>query len=150
MWPPRTPTSMLLDSTNFPVYFQKELRNKSKMRAILQAISLPSRSVKKNLEAAERQFQSEFSFLISGTLLPSLLFLFVYFLTIPVLFLQTANQVTSRGLLISSLKISKTSHRLGNLVRKVPDSSGKKWRTHGVTPDLQCFLRMRHNTGFWV
>ena len=32
------------------------------MRAILQAISLPSRSVKKNLEAAERQFQSKGSF----------------------------------------------------------------------------------------
>ena len=30
------------------------------MRAILQAVSLPSRSVKKNLEAAERQFQSEY------------------------------------------------------------------------------------------
>ena len=28
------------------------------MRAILQAVSLPSRSVKKNMEAAERQFKS--------------------------------------------------------------------------------------------
>ena len=30
------------------------------MRAILQAVSLPSRSVKKNLEAAEKQFKSEY------------------------------------------------------------------------------------------
>ena len=30
------------------------------MRAILQAVSLPSRSVKKNMEAAEKQFKSEY------------------------------------------------------------------------------------------
>ena len=30
------------------------------MRAILQAVALPSRSVKKNMEEAERQFQSEY------------------------------------------------------------------------------------------
>ena len=131
MWPPRPPTSMLLNPANFPVYFQKELRNKSKMRAILQAISLPSRSVKKNLDAAERQFKSELLSLPSVTLLSFLLLLLIYFLTIPVLFLQTTNRVTSRGLRISSSKISRTSLRLESLEKKAPDSSGKKWRTHG-------------------
>ena len=50
-------------STNKYIYFiifQTELRNKAKMRAILQAVALPTRSVKKNLEAAEKQYQSEF------------------------------------------------------------------------------------------
>ena len=32
------------------------------MRAILQAMSLPSRSVKKNMETAEKQFKSKYPF----------------------------------------------------------------------------------------
>ena len=39
-----------------------ELQNKAKMWAILQAMSLPSRSVKMNMEAAEKQFKSEYLF----------------------------------------------------------------------------------------
>ena len=60
MGPPRTPTSMLRHLKHFFVFIQTELRNKAKMRAILQAVSLPSWSVKKNLEAAEKQFKSEY------------------------------------------------------------------------------------------
>ena len=53
----------VLISTNKYIYFtvfQMELQNKAKMRSILQAVALPTRSVKKNLEAAEKQYQSEF------------------------------------------------------------------------------------------
>ena len=45
--------------SSFLLSLQTELRNKSKMRAVLQAISLPSRSVMKNIESAEKQYQSK-------------------------------------------------------------------------------------------
>ena len=45
--------------SSFLLSLQTELKNKSKMRAILQAISLPIWSVKKNIESAEKQYQSK-------------------------------------------------------------------------------------------
>ena len=45
--------------SSFLLSLQTELKNKSKMRAVLQAISLPSRSVKKNIESTEKQYQSK-------------------------------------------------------------------------------------------
>ena len=45
--------------SSFLLSLQTELKNKSKMRAVLQAISLPSRSVKKNIESAKKQYQSK-------------------------------------------------------------------------------------------
>ena len=47
--------------SGFLLSLQTELKNKSKMQAILQAISLPSRSIKKNIESAEKQYQSKSS-----------------------------------------------------------------------------------------
>ena len=46
--------------SSFLLSLQTELKNKSKMRAILQAISLPSQSIKKNIESAEKHYQSKF------------------------------------------------------------------------------------------
>ena len=45
--------------SSFLLSLQTELRNKSKMRAVLQAISLPSRSIKKNIKSTEKQYQSK-------------------------------------------------------------------------------------------
>ena len=55
IWPPRC--SLYTTLTFLP--FQSELKKKSRMRAILQAIALPSKSVKKNIAEAEKQFQSK-------------------------------------------------------------------------------------------
>ena len=45
--------------SSFPLSLQTELKNKSKMQAVLQAISLPSQSIKKNIKSAEKQYQSK-------------------------------------------------------------------------------------------
>ena len=49
--------------SNLPV-FQSELKKKCRMRAILQTIALPSKSVQKNIAEAEKQFQSKPSLLL--------------------------------------------------------------------------------------
>ena len=49
--------------SNLPV-FQSELKKKSRMRAILQAVNLLSKSVKKNIAEAEKQYQSKPSLLL--------------------------------------------------------------------------------------
>ena len=41
------------------VLFQSELKKASRVRAVLQAIAIPRRSYKKNLEEAQKQFESK-------------------------------------------------------------------------------------------
>ena len=70
MWPPRVSTLTLFYPNLDPIAFQWDLKKKYRMRAILQAIALPSKSVKRNIEEAEKQFQSKPSYSIPS--LPSL------------------------------------------------------------------------------
>ena len=65
MCPPRITTLMWLFTTLTFLSFQSELKKKSRMRAILQALALPSKSIKKNIAEAEKQYQSKPSPLLS-------------------------------------------------------------------------------------
>lgn len=54
-----------------PFYLQRDVSRKATARAVLQAYALPNRSFRRNIEAAQRQYESMWRFLFLFVPIPS-------------------------------------------------------------------------------